>query len=288
LRQAIDDKTWPWITRVAALEIASTDHHEVYESIGTIARNRREAVRLLRHLGRDGIAALRNPYLAKVYDEQILSRLTEICDEHEHGTQNESGPVPEPVVRKVMERLGFRMITSPQMLLADDTAWEMEVRRPVVFLASRVLPLLSKFSGGISMLFVSIWSLGLAMLPLVAATHNMIPLLLVAYFPSPLLVLGPLAVVGTSCDDMLTDLNELRRHKLNVEQMCRIDNLRCYLQDQNRGQGLGFEICGVVMDKRKLVRISGVVSSVLTSATVSLMQFGELQAMDGGSTACTC
>ena len=170
----------------------------------------------------------------------------------------------------------------------DENAWEAEVRRPIVLLASKMLPLLSKFSGAISALFLSVWSVSLTMLPLATATHSVFCMFLVGCFPTPLLVLGPLAVVGTSCDELLGDLNELRRHKLTVDQACRVDTIRSYLKDMNHGQGLGFEIFGVVMDKKKLLRITGVLSSVMTSVIVALKHFGEGGGDGSGSTLCTC
>ena len=48
---------------------------------------------------------------------------------------------------------------------------------------------------------------------------------------------------------VLDDLNELRCHKLTVEQASRVDTIRNYLKDTNHGQGLGFEIFGVITYK---------------------------------------
>ena len=295
LRKAVDQETWPWITRRAVPLDTSLDGDDVYESIGTIARNRIEVIRLFRRIQRRGFAALRNQTPTEVITEQHIARMIQLCDEHptvpNQPNHIRRGAVPDALVEQVMELLGYRLIKSARMLLADEVAWETEVRRPVVFLATKLLPLLEEYSESIGALFLSVWSVSLAMVPFAAATHNVFCLQLVAIFPIPLLVLGPMAVVGTSCDELLGDLNELRRYNLNVEQMCRIDNLQNYLRGKNNAQGLGFELFGVVMDKKKLLRISGLMGSALASAVVSLMRFGAVGGDGSGSTSslgCTC
>ena len=56
-----------------------------------------------------------------------------------------------------------------------------------------------------------------------------------------------MALVGTECDLLLDDLNELKRMRLNGEEGNRIKNLRTYLAETNRGGGSDFtsnqEIC---------------------------------------------
>ncbi len=296
LRQAIatDKDTWPWITKdedllshpSASFDL-DIDDEEVFERVGAAGRNRREVIRLFRRIKRDGFAALRSQQPTAGIREDHVAEMERLCDEHEHRTEDGSA-IPDCLMQEVMQRLGYRLIMSTRMMLADENAWEAEVRRPIVLLATKILPLLSNFSGSITALFVSVWSLSLAMLPITTATHNIFCMFLVGFFPTPLLVLGPLAVVGTSCDNLLGDLNELRRHKLTVEQASRVDTMRNYLKDMNHGQGLGFEIFGVVMDKTKLIRTTGIMVSGLTSVFVALKHFGEDTGDGSVSASCAC
>ena len=296
LRQAIatDKDTWPWVTKdedlrkhPSASSDLDIDDEEVFERVGAAGKNRREVIRMFRRIKRDGFAALRSQKPIAGIREHHVEEIKRLCDEFEPAAEDGS-TVPDCLVQEVMKRLGYRLIMSTRMMLVDENAWEAEVRRPIVLLASKILPLLSNFSGCITALFISVWSVSLAMLPVATATHNVICMYLVMFFPTPLLVLVPLAVVGTSCDDLLDDLNELRCHKLTVEQASRVDTIRNYLKDTNHGQGLGFEIFGVIMDKKKLIRITGIMVSGFTSVFAALAHLGEDRGDGSGSTLCTC
>ena len=87
-------------------------------------------------------------------------------------------------------------------------------------------------------LFVAVWSL-LAVLPFAAATGNWITYLLISFFPIPLVILIPVAKLGSSCDDLLNELNDVRSDGLRYEDGYKVESLRSYLMDLNSGQGLG-------------------------------------------------
>lgn len=334
VRQVLDKTTWPWITKNESLAThlsASSDacdDDEAYERFGAAGRNRRAVVKLFRRIKRDGYEGLRRQEPIEGITADHVAQIQRLCN-----TADDGSAVSECVMKQVMKIVGYRLIMSSQMLLKDEPAFDAEVRRPIVLLASKILPLLSQYSGCISAFVLSFWSLSLAMLPLAAATHNVFCTLMVGFFPAPLLVLGPLAIVGTSCDDLLGDLNELRRHRLTdgacLEQACRVDTIRNYLKDMNHGQGVGFEFFGVgpkctksellstrlyvakvfesyyflyvyfdltaermhiqvVLDKRKLIRITCIMASGLTSVFVALKHFGEGEGNDSGSMLCAC
>ena len=57
----------------------------------------------------------------------------------------------------------------------------------------------------------------------------------------PLLMVVPMAIVGTQCNKLLGDLNDLRRLRLNSEEGYRVESLRLYLREANNGGGIGAE-----------------------------------------------
>ena len=138
----------------------------------------------------------------------------------------------------------------------DDVAWELDVRRPAVTLGRKTMPLLSEFGGAISMFFLAIWGLDLASLPYAVATRNSFTVMMIGFFPFPLLMVVPMAIVSTSCDDLLDELNVLsapdklhptpyakdlrEREGLPHEDYYKIESLLNYLKGLNTRQGLGF------------------------------------------------
>ena len=130
------------------------------------------------------------------------------------------------------------------------------MRRPAVTLGRKTMPLLSEFGGAISMFFLAIWGLDLASLPYAVATRNSFTVMMIGFFPFPLLMVVPMAIVSTSCDDLLDELNVLsapdklhptpyakdlrEREGLPHEDYYKIESLLNYLKGLNTRQGLGF------------------------------------------------
>ena len=57
------------------------------------------------------------------------------------------------------------------------------------------------------------WGLNLSVLPLAVATGNAFIVAILLFFPFPFLLVVPMAVVSTSCDDLLDELNVLSAPK---------------------------------------------------------------------------
>ena len=90
------------------------------------------------------------------------------------------------------------------------------------------------------------------------ATRNSFTVMMIGFFPFPLLMVVPMAIVSTSCDDLLDELNVLsapdklhptpyakdlrEREGLPHEDYYKIESLLNYLKGLNTRQGLGFEI----------------------------------------------
>ena len=79
----------------------------------------------------------------------------------------------------------------------------------------------------------------------------------------PLLLATAPSTVSTCCADLLEALNDLRAEG-ELEKLPRILELELFLKNKNRGQGLGFVVLGVVLDKRMLAKL------LLGSFTVAL------------------
>lgn len=131
------------------------------------------------------------------------------------------------------------------------------MRRPTIELAQKTIPLLSEFGYCLTSLFVMIWSMCMMFLPVAAASKNVYIITLVSFSPLPLMTVWPIAVLGTSCDELLSELNDMRSERLSIDTAHRIEALRGYLRNLNREQGLGFVFFGVVLDKGKIMRLGG-------------------------------
>ena len=131
------------------------------------------------------------------------------------------------------------------------------MRRPTIQLATKTVPLLSKFGFFIGSTFIMIWPMCLLLLPLAATSENLFVFIIVSFSPLPLTTIWPVARFGTSCDEYLSELNEMRSERLNVYDEHRVEALRGYLRNLNHEQGLGFVLYGAVLDKKKFAQLGG-------------------------------
>ena len=131
------------------------------------------------------------------------------------------------------------------------------MRRPSVQLAKKTIPLLTKFGFFMSSIFIMVWPMCLLLLPLAAASKNLFLVTILSFCPLPLTTIWPIARFGTSCDEYLSELNEMRSERLSVYNEHRVEALRGYLRNLNHEQGLGFVLYGVVLDKKKFAQLGG-------------------------------
>jgi len=207
--------------------------------------------------------------LVDASEAEMLRKLSALCDANAlHAV------ITDADENTVMAVLGHWLIDDRRNLVADDVAWEIEVRRPAVHLARHTMGRLRSFSASITALFVGCGSL-LAVLPYAVATGNVFAILFVSFSPIPLVILWPVAELGTSCDDLMNELNDVRSDGLRYEDGYKVESLRSYLMDLNTGQGLGFMLFGTVLDRRKLVKFGGLAASGLSSAILALIHFNE-------------
>ena len=131
------------------------------------------------------------------------------------------------------------------------------------------------------------------------ATRNSFTVMMIGFFPFPLLMVVPMAIVSTSCDDLLDELNVLsapdklhptpyakdlrEREGLPHEDYNKIESLLNYLKGLNTRQGLGFALAGVVLDKRKLANLAMGCSSALGTVILLLVKLGASYETDGSA-----
>eukprot|EP01043_Picozoa_sp_COSAG02_P054110 COSAG02_NODE_6075_length_3821_cov_16.445401_2_plen_461_part_00 len=89
----------------------------------------------------------------------------------------------------------------------------------------------------------------------------------------PLLLLAAPAGVSTSCDDLKEKLNEVRINDLSPEVDNRLIILERAMANVNHGQGVGFKVFGIVVDKQmlKLMAVKLVAASSAACTTLIAM-----------------
>lgn len=182
----------------------------------------------------------------------------------------------DDIIRKLRPQ-PFKQTDADDGLLAkqftDEATWEKEVQHPVAMLVETMRHL-SDWGTAMGAAVVSYFMFAITMLPTAVATKSpwwkpVVWFALLVFFAIPFyLAWGP-ATVSSACDDLLDQLNDLsflgtRQHRERVRR------LRESLVNLQRGQGLGFQIYGTVVDKRMLgkVFLAGSGSTVTLITTV--------------------
>jgi ABC-type tungstate transport system substrate-binding protein len=75
--------------------------------------------------------------------------------------------------------------------------------------------------------------------------------------------------------DLLDELNDMRSDALGYENLMKVESLRSFLLAQNVGQGLGFMMFDVVLDKRKLAKYAAVAFSSLSTVVIGLLAYAK-------------
>jgi hypothetical protein len=94
----------------------------------------------------------------------------------------------------------------------------------------------------------------------------------------PGVLLGPLklasgtALVSSNCDILMENLNRVRLNDLNLQQHQRVSVLETALKNVNNGQGIGFKVLGLVVNKQKLRQMTASVYAAASVVTPFLLQ----------------
>ena len=144
----------------------------------------------------------------------------------------------------------------------DLDEWIEHVERPAVSLHYETMAALSQgFGTGIVSAWVGCWTLSFGFFVLAGASAGVESNMRIAgtlgvgflAAIAPLLLVHCLAQVGSRCDDLHDALNDKVLKDLRYHG--RLDALIKGLRRLNNGQGLGFSIAGLVLDKRTLGKI---------------------------------
>ena len=121
------------------------------------------------------------------------------------------------------------------------------------------------FSTGIAAVWIACWTASFGFFAYAGAMAGVVSnirvvlniLISLATAAAPLLLVLPLARVGTRCDDLQAALNDkaMRHCMRHLEFHERLNALELRLRRLNNQQGLGFCVGGVVLDKRTLIKI---------------------------------
>lgn len=166
------------------------------------------------------------------------------------------------------------VLEARKLLLAtpvNDKEWDVTVAPQVLKLAKSTLPNLSHgFGTGLFMITAGFWALSASAFSK-GLDDDLDP---AKFFRSfnlfcfPLLIALDVASASSACDSLVISLNAKRMHGILEQQMDvdiehKLQILERALALQNAGQGLGFVVLGVVVDRKTLSRIFWVVMGTL-------------------------
>lgn len=165
----------------------------------------------------------------------------------------------------------------PQIL--TQSGWDQKVQIPVAMLI-QTMRHLSQWGRPMACTVGACWTFVLCSVPTVVATKNGVLLCaMVVLFLVPFLVVWAPARVSSSCDDMLNQLNELSLLGDEVHKQ-RVESLLNSMRGLNRGQGLGFQMLGTVVDKRMLVKFAVALSAGTGLLTKMVAMGAELESVE--------
>ena len=146
-----------------------------------------------------------------------------------------------------------------------DKSWDASVVPKILALAKTTLPVLSHgFGNGLFMATTAFWLLSAS-----AFASSLEELRVSGFFRSfvcfcfPLLIALDVASASSDCDSLVNELNEKRKEAMDIETDQKQQVLERALALENAGQGIGFSVHGVVVDRKTLSRIFLVVMGSL-------------------------
>jgi hypothetical protein len=125
---------------------------------------------------------------------------------------------------------------------------------------------------GSALVGCTLFSIGLIPIA-VSSRHGVLIASCVLLQSVPLMILSAPAFVSNECDKMLEQLNDIS-FLGDLDHKDRCDHLRKSFSSSNKGQGLGFLMFDVVIDKRMLRKIILAVFSASGTIVMSLYALG--------------
>eukprot|EP01046_Picozoa_sp_COSAG06_P038620 COSAG06_NODE_4474_length_4217_cov_11.624089_2_plen_479_part_00 len=175
------------------------------------------------------------------------------------------------LARTKVDRLSDSLADLVSMETCTDENWESMVRQPAIELAQTTLPALTKMGPTIGiMFFQQIFQMPFhlpQMLTHVPGWSGPIIHTLVWMAQDWVGAREP-AAVSSRCSAFIDQLNDLRCLGRTDSMHSRVLPLECFLKNKNRGQGIGFCLFSVKIDKRLLMQVAiGLASCASTLIT---------------------
>ena len=142
-----------------------------------------------------------------------------------------------------------------------DEEWDKSVVPKILQLAQKTLPELSHgFGGGLFMCALGFWFFSASAFASTLQrtdTEDILSGLFRSFnlFCFPLLIALDVATASSDCDSLVNELNEKRKQAMDIETDQKLQVLERALSLENAGQGMGFSVHGVVVDRKTLSRI---------------------------------
>ena len=89
----------------------------------------------------------------------------------------------------------------------------------------------------------------------------------------PLVLLAAPAALSTKCDDLKEKLNAVRISDLTPEIDARLIILERAMANVNHGQGVGFDVKGIVVDKKMLMLMAAKLYAVGSAAFTAVLAY---------------
>jgi Ca2+-binding EF-hand superfamily protein len=152
--------------------------------------------------------------------------------------------------------------------------WRTRVQQPGVYLVT-TMEELSKWGPSTAYVFVVCLLSGLCMFPhAIASKHVVLVIAIVCSLFVPVLVATPPATVSEACDTMYEQLNDIA-FLGDTQHKNRCFQLRKNWKHMNRNHGLGFVVFRIVLDKKMLWKIAGIIAGFATTIFTSLLALSE-------------
>lgn len=179
------------------------------------------------------------------------------------------------LAKRAVSDLRLKVQTIGMQRNISDSEWRMYIRDPAVDLARYTMPALAAWGPSVGAAVVAGLASAVGNIPLVRQQHTLAAVNICLSILVPLLVASIPAAVSTECDLLMLDLNEARGSASDTTTHERVLELETYLGNTNGGtrfgQGVGFLVFGIRLDRRVLKTMAICLYAVIIPFLVFLL-----------------
>ena len=165
-----------------------------------------------------------------------------------------------------------------------DKKWDESVVPKVLQLALKTFPDLSHgFGGGLFMCALGFWTFSASAFAsgLTGSWGFSAGVIRsFALFCFPLLIALDVASASSNCDSLMNELNDKRLEAMDLETDQKLQVLERALSLKNAGQGIGFSVHGVVVDRKMLSRVFFLVTGTVGTIVPAILALQPEPALD--------